>query len=101
MSSERENQRRKEGAGTRLICWLRRRRGWPDGGREEAAGAVVGGSRGVAGWFGRNIEEGKVVAADLERGRSRGRGGWSGKDPEEHARVGGGARGNRVRLGLD
>ena len=41
---------------------------------KEAAGAVVGGSRGVAGWIGGKIEEGKVVAADLERGRSRGRG---------------------------
>ena len=40
---------------------------------------LVGGSRGVDGWFGAKIEEGKVMAADLERGRSQGRGelvGW-------------------------
>ena len=34
------------------------------------------GSGAAPGWIGRNFEEGKVVAADLERGRSRGRGGW-------------------------
>ena len=51
---------------------VRRRRGWPDEGGEEVAGPVVGGSRGVVGWIGGKIEEGKVVDTDLERG-----------DPEE------------------
>ena len=44
-----------------------------------AQALLVGGSRGVTGWFDAKIEEGKVMVADLERGRSRGRGelvGW-------------------------
>ena len=59
------------------------RRNSPSGARGEfpllgscALGRAGGGSSAAPGWIGRNFEEGKVVAADLERGRSRGRGGW-------------------------
>ena len=75
MSSEREDQRRKERAGARLICWVHQRRGWPDEGREEAAGVVVGGSGGMH-WLGGGGNQGRWSGPLVGSGRRGNQGGF-------------------------